>query len=134
MSPIDFKFQGPYGWLRGAYGPMKGTAISNALWYSAEDLSRALGYVDDYYLQKTVSRQNLASRVQIDRTMGQCRSEVYVNNAGVNEFLNITSSSRRGKIKEWFDGLIVPRSESLVKQLEELSKDYRDVSFSVDAK
>ena len=127
MAPIDFKFCGPYGWLRGA-------VIKDALWYSAKDLSKVLGYVDDYYLQKNASRQNLASHAQIDRTMAQYRSEVYVNNAGVNEFLNITSSSRRGKIKEWFDGLIVPQSENLVKQLEELSKDYRDVSFSVDAK
>ena len=63
--------------------------------------------------------------------MAQYRSEVYVNNAGVNEFFNIASSSRRGKIKEWFDGLIVPQSENLVKQLEELSKDHRNVEFSV---
>ena len=124
MAPIDFKFGGPYGRLQGA-------VIKDALWYSAEDLSQALGYVDDYYLQKVVSRQNLASRTQIDRTMVQYRSEAYVNNAGVNEFLNITSSSRRGKIKDWFDGLIVPQSENLVKQLEELSKDYRNVEFSV---
>ena len=127
MALIDFKFvSGPYGWLRGA-------VISNALWYSAEDLSQALGYVDDFYLQKVVSKQNLASHIQTNRTMVQCRSEAYVNNAGVNEFLNITSSSRRGKIKDWFDGLILPRSESLVKQLEELSKDYRGVGFSVNA-
>lgn len=125
MSLIDFKFgSGPYGSLRGA-------VISNAPWYSAEDLCRALGSVDDLYLQKIVSKQNQAGHLQPDRSFVPYSTEIYVNNAGVNEFLKITSSSRCGKIKDWFDGLIVPQSENLVKQLEELNKNYRGVVFSV---